>query len=226
MTPIELQKILTKLGYPLVADGVFGTKSQDALLKALTDGLDTKLSAKDVQDGADALGVNTAKIWTVWDVEASANPFIDGRPTILYEPHIFSRLTKHAYDKNFPDISSKSWNRKLYPGSQLGRWKQLQKASGLDVNAALSSASYGGFQIVGMNFKTCGYSTPWDFVYSQSRDERSQLLAFVSFVENAGLKGALQRGDWAAFAKGYNGPAYRENKYDEKLAAAYKKRSK
>ncbi|TWH25864.1 MULTISPECIES: N-acetylmuramidase domain-containing protein [unclassified Aminobacter] len=27
--------------------------------------------------------------------------------------------------------------------------------------------------------------------------------------------------DWAAFARGYNGPAYRRNRYDTKLAAAY-----
>ena len=39
-------------------------------------------------------------------------------------------------------------------------------------------------------------------------------------------KAALQRRDWAAFAKGYNGTAYRENRYDERLAAAYGKRSK
>jgi hypothetical protein len=226
MTHKELQEILTKLGYPLVTDGAFGPKSQMALKQALTDGLDTKLTEKDVADAAKALGVNAAKIWTVWDVEASANPFIDGLPTILYEPHIFSRLTKHAYDSSHSAISSKSWNKKLYPGSQKGRWDQVLKATSLDVDAGLSAASYGGFQIVGMNHKVCGYTTPWDFVYSQSRDERSQLLAFVAFVDNNGLKRALQNGDWAAFAKGYNGSAYRENKYDERLAKAYAKRSK
>ena len=226
MTSIELQKILTRLGYPLTADGAFGPKSQDALLKALTDGLDTKLTEKDVADAASALGVNSAKIWTVWDVEASANPFINGRPTILFEPHIFSRLTNHAYDTKYPDISSRSWNRKLYPGSQDGRWNQVKKATGIDVDAGLSAASYGGFQILGSNYSVCGYSTPWDFVYSQSRDERSQLLAFVQFVEHTGLKPALQRGDWATFARGYNGTAYKANNYDERLAAAYAKRSK
>lgn len=225
MNTLELQKKLTFLGYPLVADGKFGPKSQQALLSALTDGPDTKLTQADVNDAAQALNVNPAKIWTVWDVEASANPFIDGRPTILFEPHIFGRLTKGRFNASNPEISSSAWNRKLYPGSQAGRWNQVLKATSLDVDAGLSSASYGGFQILGMNFQTCGYSTPWDFVYSQSRTERDQLLAFVSFVTNTGLAPALRKGDWAAFARGYNGSAYKANKYDERLAKAYAKRS-
>jgi hypothetical protein len=221
-----LQKILTALGYPLVADGKFGLKSQEALISAIADGPDTPLSASDVADAAKALGVNSAKIWTVYDVEAAASPFIDGKPTILFEPHIFSRLTKHRFDASHPKISSRSWDRKLYPGSQKGRWDQLKLATSLDVDAGLSSASYGGFQILGSNYQACGFATPWDFVYAQSRDVRSQVLAFVAFVEHNGLSNALRKGDWAAFAKGYNGSAYRANKYDEKLAAAYAKRSK
>lgn len=226
MDKITLQKTLTKLGYPLVADGKFGPASKAALLKCLTDGADTPLTEADVTDAAKALGVNNAKVWTVYDVEAAASPFIDGRPAILFEPHIFSRLTGHKYDISNPKISSTSWNRKLYPGSQTGRWTQLMDATALDVDAGLSSASYGGFQILGMNYKVAGYYSPFEFVYSQSRDVRSQLLAFVNFVVSNGLAPALRKGDWAAFAKGYNGTAYKANKYDEKLAAAYAKRSK
>lgn len=226
MNHVELQKVLTSVGYPLVPDGIFGPASKRAFMGAMTDGPDTKLSETDVSDAAKALGVNNAKIWTVWDVEASANPFIDGRPTILYEPHIFSRLTKNKFDGTHPRISSKKWNKKLYPGSQSGRWDQVVQAISLDVDAGLSAASYGGFQILGANFKVCGYDSPWEFVYSQSRNERNQLLAFVGFVEGNGLKTALQKGDWAAFARGYNGTAYKVNKYDERLAKAYAKRSK
>lgn len=36
----------------------------------------------------------------------------------------------------------------------------------------------------------------------------------------------LQRKDWAGFARGYNGPGYAKNRYDIKLANAYKKYSK
>jgi hypothetical protein len=227
MTASELQTILKNLGhYKGDIDGAFGPKSQAATLAALTDGPDTKLCAEDIKKAADALGVVPAKIWAVWDVEASAAPFIEGRPTILFEPHRFSRATGHKYDSSHPEISSRAWNRKLYPKSQSGRWEQMLKAMSLNIDAGLGSASYGGFQILGENHKVCGFSSPWDFVYAQSRNEAGQLLAFVAFVEANGLKSALQQGNWAKFARGYNGSAYAENQYDIKLAAAFAKRSR
>ena len=32
---------------------------------------------------------------------------------------------------------------------------------------------------------------------------------------------ALQKKDWKAFARLYNGPAYAQNRYDEKLSKAF-----
>jgi len=224
VTVLDLQTILNNLGYSLVLDGDYGPKTRSALLTCLTDGTDDALRSVDIAEAASKLKVDSAKIWAVWDVEAASRPFIDGRPAILFEPHIFSRLTKHRFDRAYPSISSRSWNRKLYPGSQEGRWNQLLLATGLDVDAGLSSASYGGFQILGANYRVCGFSNPWDFVYAQSRSEGEQLRAFVNFVIANKLDRHLQAGNWAAFAKGYNGPAYKENKYDEKLAKAYRNR--
>jgi len=40
------------------------------------------------------------------------------------------------------------------------------------------------------------------------------------------LADELIRHDWAGFARGYNGPAFRQNRYDEKLSAAYAFHSK
>src|SRR3546814_638959 len=153
------------------------------------------------------------------------SPFIDGRPSILFEPHRFSRSTKHRYDQSPPSISSRTCTRKLYPGIQWGRYQQLLRAVRLDVDAAFMSASYGGFQILGEHWEVCGAISPWSFAWKQAQTEGDQLEAFVRFVEARGLKGALQRGDWAAFARGYNGTAYRANKYDERLAAAFARRA-
>src|SRR3546814_20104040 len=83
------------------------------------------------------------------------------------------------------------------------------------------SASYGGFQILGENWEVCGAISPWSFAWKQAQTEGDQLEAFVRFVEARGLKGALQRGDWAAFARGYNGTGYRANKYDDRRVAAF-----
>lgn len=225
MDVATLQRRLTAHAcYSGAIDGDYGPMTRAAVLKAMTDGPDHKLTAHDVTSAAVRLDVDAAKVWTVWDVEASASPFIAGRPTILFEPHRFSKATGHRFDASHPRISSRKWNKRLYPGSQSGRWEQLLDAVGLDVDAGFASASYGGFQILGENFAVCGATSPWSFAWRQAQTEGDQLEAFVLFVEERGLKGPLQRGDWAAFARGYNGTGYRANRYDERLAAAYAQR--
>lgn len=220
-----LRRRLEALGHQPGAEGTpFTSADRAAILAALTDGPDYALGVDDVEDAADQLKVEPGSIWAVWDVEASAAPFIEGRPTILFEPHRFSRATGHRYDASHPELSSLAWNRALYPAKQAGRWSQLLDAVALDVDAGFASASYGGFQILGENFALCDATSPWAFAWQQSRTEADQLAAFIRFVEAKGLATALRRHDWAAFAKGYNGTAYRKNRYDERLAAAAARR--
>lgn len=45
-----------------------------------------------------------------------------------------------------------------------------------------------------------------------------QLDAFVA--ADANLASAIRAKDWARFARGHNGPAYRTNRYDTKMPAA------
>lgn len=220
-----LRRRLVALGHQPGAEGApFGAADRAAIATALTDGPDYRLDAHDIEDAADRLKVDPAAVWAVWDVEGSASPFIDGRPTILFEPHRFSRATGHRYDASHPKISSRKWNRALYPANQAGRWQQLLDAVALDVDAGFASASYGGFQVLGENYAVCGATSPWAFAWQQSQTEADQLDAFLRFVEGKGLAPALRRQDWPAFARGYNGSAYRENRYDTRLAAAFAKR--
>lgn len=222
MTVVQLQQELARLRlYTGKIDGLWGPKTRAAVLQALTMGPDTPITAVDVARVAQRLRVTSAHVWAVYDVEAAGDPFIDGRPTILFEPHIFSRLTAHSYDKSHPHISSRKWNRKLYSASQMGRWSQLLDAMELDIDAALSAASYGGFQVLGANWKDLGYRSPWDFVMSQSHSVGEQLNAFAEFVLANHLDDELRRGDWAAFARGYNGPAFAQNKYDQRLRSRF-----
>ncbi|MFC3442800.1 N-acetylmuramidase domain-containing protein [Sphingobium rhizovicinum] len=225
MNHTDLQRRLAVLGhYDGAIDGLFGPKSKSAVIAALTSGPDYPVTSLDIEHAADRLGVHPAKIWAVYEVESSGSAFIDGRPAILFEPHRFSKATSHRYDKSHPHLSSRFWNKALYPRGQASRYRQLVDAVALDVDAGFASASYGGFQILGENFAVCGAADPWSFAWRQAQTEGDQLEAFALFVEGRGLKGALQRGDWAGFAKGYNGTAYRANKYDARLADAYARR--
>jgi hypothetical protein len=61
-----------------------------------------------------------------------------------------------------------------------------------------------------------------DFVTRMDRSEGVQLDAFVRFVKaDAKLHAALQGLNWTEFARRYNGPGYRKNKYDERLVQAH-----
>jgi len=223
MNHADLQRRLAVLGHDTGKPG-WGPLMRAAVLDELTKGPDYPVTAHDIMQAAGLLAIEEAKVWAVYDVESSGDAFVDGRPTILFEPHRFSRSTGHRFDKSHSRLSSRAWNRKLYPSSQAGRWNQLLDAVALDVDAAFMSASYGAFQILGENFEICGAPDPWSFAWRQAQTEGDQLDAFVRFVEANGLARALRRGDWAVFAQGYNGTAYRENRYDEKLAAAYARR--
>jgi hypothetical protein len=50
--------------------------------------------------------------------------------------------------------------------------------------------------------------------------EKEQFELGLAFIENANLMPALRRGDWVRFARGYNGPSFKKNAYDTKLAKA------
>lgn len=181
------------------------------------------LSVSDYEAAAAALGCDVATVKAVCDVESNGKAFHLGRPVILFEPHVFSRLTNHRFDNPHGGVSYPKQGTKPYPPTQNERWAHLDYAAKLDADAALQSASYGLFQIMGFNYKACGFRDVQEFVAAMRRGVREHLVAFVAFVKSNNLDGALRARDWATFARGYNGPGYAANAYDTKLAHAYAK---
>jgi hypothetical protein len=76
---------------------------------------------------------------------------------------------------------------------------------------------------MGSHWKALGFASVLDLVALARRDVAGQIELMARFIEKNNLKGALERRDWAAFARAYNGPAYRQNAYDTKMAAAHKR---
>lgn len=183
------------------------------------------ISEADYAAVARQLGVDPAAIKAVADVEASGDGFLaSGKPKILFEAHIFSQKTGHRYDGSHPNISSPHWNRALYGAGGEHQWQRFEEAYKLDPQAAMQSASWGRFQIMGFNYKAAGFHDVQSFVNAMKHSEGDQLKAFASFIEsNPAMHHALQRHDWAAFARAYNGPGYAQNDYDTKIAAAYRR---
>lgn len=178
----------------------------------------TGLDDEAIEAAARKIGCQVAAVRAVIDVESRGGFLADGRPKILFERHYFSRLTKRKFDGNAADISNPKWGG--YKGGA-AEYERLGRAIKLDRDAALRSASWGAFQIMGDNYRLCGFTNVEDFVEAMVSGAPAQLDAFVSFIQKTGLADEMVRRDWAGFARGYNGPAYKANKYDEKLAAAF-----
>lgn len=186
------------------------------------------LTAKDYKVAADKLGAEVAAVRAVCEVEARGSGFLpDGRCLILFERHKFwlylSKNRGQAFaDKiagQYPDIC----NRKAggYVGKE-GEWPRMDRAMAIDANAALMSASWGLFQIMGFNYKTAGFPSVETFVAAMKVSERDHLAAFVSFIQaNPTLLKAIRAKQWAIFAENYNGENYAINEYDTKMATAY-----
>lgn len=185
------------------------------------------LTDADWQQAADALGIDVASLRAVVEVESPKGAFLpDGRPTILFEAHQFSRRTGRIYDQSHPNISSRTWNRRLYAGGA-GEYPRLDAAIAHNRDAALQAASWGRFQIMGFNYRRAGYANVEDFVTAMRSSERGQLDAFSSFIRtDPSLHRALQNRDWTTFARLYNGKEYWKNSYDTKIAAAYQRYSR
>src|SRR5262245_45553777 len=116
-----------------------------------------KLTEQDFKTAAETLKVEVACVKAVNDVESGryGGYFASGRPVTVFEAHVFSRHTGHKYDLVLPDISSRKWNKSLYKGGE-AEYDRLEKAMAFDRTAALKSASWGRFQIMGFNHASCG----------------------------------------------------------------------
>ena len=177
------------------------------------------LSDEGMDQVNETLGVAEPEVWAVLTVETRGFGFLENRrPQILFERHWFRRLTEGDFDAGNEDISNPK------PGGYVGgpgEYARLEKALGLDQEAALKSASWGIGQVMGFNHEVAGFATVQAMVTAMVKDEDAQLLAMAGFIKGNGLDGALRRQNWASFARKYNGRDFKKNEYDTRLAAAH-----
>lgn len=196
------------------------------------------LTAEDFQHFATVADLQVADVQTVCKIESNGHGFDDNDlPIILFEGHVFSRLTNHRFDNDHPTISYPEWTNQFYPKGPTTTVRntknhaRLAEAADLDRDAALQSASWGLFQLMGFNFKDLGFADAQDFVNAMYESEMTQLAAFISWImvtrkktlsgDHVLLVDSLRQHRWADFAYGYNGSGYAANQYDVKLAMAY-----
>ena len=140
-----LQSLLAERGYGIAADGIFGKATEEAVRKEqekggisadgivgqrtwelLTGGGEApwRLTAADYAHAAEMLGVETAAIRAVLEVETgNKGGFLaQGKPVILFEGHIFwKQLSQRGIDptkwqKGNEDILYQKWTKEHYKG--------------------------------------------------------------------------------------------------------------
>lgn len=175
-----------------------------------------------VERAAALLGVDRYVLLAIAEVETSGCGFLaDRRPQILFERHIFHRLTGGRFDAICPDVSSAKGGG--YGRGGAYQYERLARAMELDADAALRSASWGMGQIMGFNATMVGYRTAAEMIEAFAASEQAQLIALARFCKKRGLADELRSHDWTAFAHAYNGPNFSANNYDGKLRAAYQR---
>jgi hypothetical protein len=183
-------------------------------------GAGSPLTQGGVQGASTLIAVGLPEIWAVISVETSGCGFLsDRRPKILFERHVFSRLTGGQFDAVAPDVSQPTPGG--YGAGGAHQYDRLAAAIQLDRDAALQSASWGLGQIMGENFAAAGFQQAEDMVTGMCGSEDNQLAAMAAFIRSKGMDKQLGSHDWAGFASGYNGPNYTENDYDGKLQQFY-----
>ena len=174
------------------------------------------------------MGVEAAALKAVWKVDTGGHGgfLANGDPMILFQGHIFWQqlrtrgLNPQNYVKGNEDILHQRLDKSKFVGG-VGEWERLDRAVAIHEDAALSSASWGMFQIMGFNYGKCGCKSVQEFVSKMKESEVAQLDLFVAFLKsNSNMVKALKDRQWTDFARLYFGPADIKL-YADKLSKAY-----
>ena len=189
----------------------------------------THETRKAVAATAAEFGIEPAALLAVAEIESGGKAYvrIGGRrePVIRFEGHYFDR--RLAGEKRClarrAGLSSPAAGEIANPPGQAARWRLLDRAIAIDRKSALESVSWGLGQVMGAHWAWLGFGSVEDLVAEVRSDATGQARLMARYITKAGLSDALADRDWARFARGYNGPAYRRNRYDRKLAVAYRR---
>lgn len=200
-------------------DGQWGQASILAFHTAFRNPSAPAVTSGDVARFADRLGCSVAQLNAVASVESGGGSFDRlGRPKILYERHIFHRLTGGQW-------SVTAYSNPSGGGYDQDSWAKLAMAIGKAPDAAFSSCSWGRFQVMGKAWGQLGYTSPFELAMSTVKGEAGHYELLCRFIEKNGLADELRSlsadpDDCRPFARLYNGPGYEANAYHSKLARA------
>lgn len=164
------------------------------------------------------------------EVETSgdANWLVEGKilPPVRFEGHVFYRLLQPQPDKLAEAVKQGLANPKIgavaNPRAYEARYALVERVRAIDDEAGCGACSWGIGQVMGANFAQLGCHSAVDVSLKAMTGLDGQLELMRAYLVSNGLVGPLNRHDWATVARGYNGAGYAANRYDVRLAEAYK----
>ncbi len=178
------------------------------------------LTEEDFQIVAKELGVEVAAIKAVVRIEAGEKLqgfWAPGVPVVNYAQSLFNKYKGKGKGRKLKDAKVPSG----LSGYALKEWTSLTNARKINADAADMGSYWGMFQIGGYNYKLCGCNSVEEMVEKICDSEFSQLEMFAVFIRNSGMLDSLQKKDWTAFARKYNGPSYAKRGYHTRMAKEY-----
>ena len=182
-----------------------------------------KAALDQIKTEALRLGAEWQALAAVAEVESGGRPLWDGLCPIRIEGHYFdarlpSTKRKAAREQG---LASPTSGKVKNPRKMADRYKQLDRMIALDETAALESCSWGLGQVMGAHWDKLGYPNVRSLSKEAKESVGGQVRLMGRYIETFGLVDELKAKAWAKFAKQYNGPDYRKNRYDTKMAEAY-----
>lgn len=181
-----------------------------------------RINKQQIKDLANSIWLEYASLQAILKTETPGYGFdmATGKLLIQFEPNYFKRMEPFApsgaWSVNKVDVQSKEW-------------VAFNDAFSKDPESAMKSTSIGMPQIMGENFKACGYNSVGEMWDEFKKGEYHQVKALCNFIlSNKKLYQAIKECNWHQVAYIYNGPKYKEmaikwgrDPYDITLAKEY-----
>lgn len=170
-------------------------------------------------------GVSLAVLQTIWQIESRQVALLNGRHLIRIEA---GKWEKFGGDK-------RELPRPLNPGGdtpattitgQALRYENFEALQEIDPIRTIAASSHGGPQIMGYWAERCGFQDERAFFLWMAKGAPAQLVAMSRFIrhpKNEDLRRAMIAKDPDAIGFHWNGPRYKDNDYQKKVAAGLRK---
>ncbi|BFG79721.1 N-acetylmuramidase family protein [Paraburkholderia terrae] len=244
-------KITIEHHYKVVDTGKPTTVAFNVLGSRLNYPSPSSFSEEQYQSMAAQLKVEVAAVKAIVMQESQGHPYLEnGLPAILYERrHFFAFAVEKqkladrqqgsgadnpkgkAKKKNTPKNPYPNFPELCFPNGDnygpggLHQYEKLVRASELDFEIALKSCSWGGFQILGEYYASCGCQTVFEFANKFMSGTDGQAKIFTAFMLNLKTDGVegLRTHNWEQVARSYNGKFWKKKnpEYAINLAKYY-----